>query len=167
MKIKSVKIQIAEEQIEAHQAETRHIPVGDLVEAAVKASAQAYAIYSGFKVGAAVLLESGIITTGNNQENAAYPSGLCAERVAIFHANATYPDQKVIAVAISAQYHDEPTPTAVPPCGSCRQVLLETERRFNHPIVIYMHGANEVIQIESAAQLLPLAFDGSFLNTPP
>jgi cytidine deaminase len=160
MKIESVKIQIAEHE----STEINNLPVEQLIEAAVAASNNAYAIYSGFMVGAAVLLDNGVVVTGNNQENAAYPSGLCAERVAIFHANASYPDQKVIAVAVSAKHSGKTTSVAVPPCGSCRQVLLETERRYNSEIHIYMHGSDKIIHVESAAQLLPLAFDGSFLK---
>lgn len=160
MKIESVKIHIAEHEsseLEDQNAER-------LIWAANQASKDAYAVYSGFRVGAAVLLENGVVVTGNNQENAAYPSGLCAERVAIFHANAAYPDQKVAAIAISARYKDEVVAAPIPPCGSCRQVLLETERRYNSPIDVFMHGSEKVIHVSSAADLLPLAFDRSFLT---
>lgn len=160
MKIESVKIQIADYEssdLDDQNAER-------LIWAANHASKDAYAVYSGFKVGAAVLLENGVVVTGNNQENAAYPSGLCAERVAIFHANAAYPDQRVVAVAISARYNDETVTAPIPPCGSCRQVLLETERRYKSPIDVFMHGTEKVIHVSSAADLLPLAFDSSFLT---
>ena len=161
MKIESVKIQIA-----VHEtAGILDQYTERLIKAAVDASNDAYAIYSGFKVGAAVLLENGEVVTGNNQENAAYPSGLCAERVAIFHANAMHPHKKVMAIAISARQNDEIVSSPVPPCGACRQVLLETERRFNQEINIYMHGIEKVVHISSAAQLLPLAFDKSFFKT--
>lgn len=160
MKIESVKIQIT-----VHEATEISDPFTErLIKAAIDASNDAYAIYSGFKVGAAVLLENGEVVTGNNQENAAYPSGLCAERVAIFHANAMHPHQKVLAIAISARHNEETVASPVPPCGSCRQVLLETERRFNQEINIYMHGSAKVIHVRSAAQLLPLAFDKSFFT---
>jgi len=161
MKIESVKIQITQ-----HEATEISDPFTErLIKAAIDASHDAYAIYSGFKVGAAVLLENGEVVTGNNQENAAYPSGLCAERVAIFHANAMHPNQKVMAIAISARQNDETVFTPTPPCGACRQVLLETERRFNQEINIYMHGIEKVVHISSAAQLLPLAFDKSFFKS--
>jgi cytidine deaminase len=160
MKIESVKIQIA-----AHETnEVGDRNVERLIKAAIDASNDAYAVYSGFNVGAAVLLEGGDIVTGNNQENAAYPSGLCAERVAIFYANANHPKKKVLAVAISAMYKGEALSSPIPPCGSCRQVLLETERRFGSEINIYMHGAEKVIHVDSASQLLPLAFDRTFLK---
>ena len=161
MKIESVKIQIAANQT----SEILDQDAESLIQAAIDASNDAYAIYSGFKVGAAVLLDNGVTVTGNNQENAAYPSGMCAERVAVFHANAVYPQHKVIAIAISAQHDNETVATPIPPCGSCRQVLLETERRYNHQIQVFMHGAEKVIYVDSAAQLLPLAFDSSFLKS--
>ncbi len=161
MKIESVKIHITE-----HESESSPDQYTErLINAAIDACKNAYAIYSGFMVGAAVLLENGEVVTGNNQENAAYPSGLCAERVAIFHANAMYPHLKVLAVAITARHKDETVTTPVPPCGSCRQVLLETERRFNQEINIYMHGSTKVVHVSSAAQLLPLAFDRSYLDS--
>ncbi len=159
MKIESVKIQIAEDESASYIDQSAE----RLIESAIEASDNAYAVYSGFKVGAAVLLENGVVVTGNNQENAAYPSGMCAERVAIFHANASFPDQKVMAIAISAKHNGKITSIAIPPCGSCRQVLLETERRFNNDIHVYMHGSEKVIHVGSAAELLPLAFDSSFL----
>jgi len=161
MKIESVKIQIAEHESAGYIDESAE----RLILAAIAASDDAYAVYSGFKVGAAVLLENGVVVTGNNQENAAYPSGLCAERIAIFHANATYPDQKVMAIAISAKHNGKTTSVAIPPCGSCRQVLLESERRYNNDIQVYMHGSDKVIHVGSAAQLLPLAFDSSYLTS--
>ena len=105
-----------------------------LIEAAKEATKKAYAPYSGFKVGAAVLLENGEIISGNNQENAAYPSGLCAERTTVFFANATFPNQKIEALAVAAWHKDRFTNEVITPCGGCRQVLLETENRFNAPM---------------------------------
>ncbi|HAZ03233.1 MAG TPA: cytidine deaminase, partial [Marinilabiliales bacterium] len=99
-----------------------------------EAALRAYAPYSNFNVGAAVLLSNGEVFSGNNQENAAYPSGLCAERVAIFYANSKYPNVPVLAIAICAFNKNGILKTPVPPCGSCRQVLLESEIRFKTPI---------------------------------
>ncbi len=161
MKIESIKIQIAEHESVGYINESAE----RLIESAISAADDAYAVYSGFHVGAAVLLDNGVVVTGNNQENAAYPSGLCAERVAIFHANASFPKQKVVAIAVSAKHNGKTTSVAVPPCGSCRQVLLETERRYDNEIQIYLHGSDKVIHVGSAAQLLPLAFDSSFLKS--
>ncbi|NLV38142.1 MAG: cytidine deaminase, partial [Bacteroidales bacterium] len=99
----------------------------ELIEAAKKASLDAYAPYSGFKVGSALLLDNGEILVANNQENAAYPSGLCAERVVLFYANATYPKNRVLSLAVAANKEGIFTENPISPCGSCRQVLLESE----------------------------------------
>jgi len=130
-----------------------------LYDSASNAAMDAYAPYSGFQVGAAVLLDDGTIVCGNNQENAAYPSGLCAERVALFYAGAQYPDIPVKAIAIAA-FSEGQQVAHVSPCGSCRQVLLETENRFRKPIRVILCGTEEVGIIESAASLLPVGFDG-------
>lgn len=135
-----------------------------LIEAAKEATKNAYVPYSGFSVGAAVLLENGKIISGNNQENAAYPSGLCAERTAVFFANASHPDQKVIAIAIAAWYNGQFTNDVITPCGGCRQVLLETENRFKAPMKILMYGNNEVYVLRSAKDLLPLSFGDEMLK---
>ena len=130
-----------------------------LVEKAKEATKDAYAPYSKFRVGAAVLLENGEIIIGTNQENAAYPSGLCAERVAIFYANSKYPDQAVKAIAVASFFNGKFNETPVYPCGSCRQVLLETQTRYNKPMDIIMYGSNSVQIVKSAKLLLPLCFD--------
>lgn len=135
-----------------------------LIEAAKEATKNAYAPYSGFSVGAAVLLENGEIVPGNNQENAAYPSGLCAERTAIFFANASRPDQKVIAIAVAARHNGQFTKDVITPCGGCRQVLLETENRFGSPIKVLMYGNDEVYVLGSAKDLLPLSFGDEMLK---
>jgi cytidine deaminase len=129
-----------------------------LVKKAKEASQRAYAPYSHFLVGAAVLLENNEIVTGNNQENAAYPSGLCAERTAMFYANATYPDVPVLALAVAAQNIHGFLPDPIAPCGSCRQVLLETENRYGKPLRILLYGSKEIAIIETAKDLLPLSF---------
>jgi cytidine deaminase len=119
---------------------------------------QAYAPYSGFHVGAAVLLENGLIVSGNNQENSAYPSGLCAERVALFYANANYPDSGVKTIAISAAKNDVLVNEPVKPCGSCRQALAETEVRFKTPIRIILDGQDGILVLNGVESLLPLSF---------
>lgn len=135
-----------------------------LVEAG-KALLGAYAPYSGFKVGAAVLLEGGEIVVGNNQENAAYPSGLCAERVALFAARAVHPNKKILALAVQASSLDIEVNSPVSPCGSCRQVMCEYEfnQQANYPVLL--SGAQgQIYRFESASDLLPLAFQGNFLK---
>ncbi len=136
----------------------------ELVSKAREAAENAYAPYSHFQVGAAVLLENGLIIQGNNQENAAYPSGLCAERVALFYANAQYPKQKVLSLAVAVIVNGKSIVDPVPPCGSCRQVITETEMRFNHPIKIIMVGEQKIDMVENAKSLLPFNFDGKYLS---
>ena len=128
-----------------------------LIEAR-RITALAYAPYSGFHVGAAILLENGMIITGNNQENSAYPSGLCAERVALFYANANYPDSKVKTIAISAAKNGILVNESVKPCGSCRQALAETEVRFETPIRIILDGQDSILVLHGVESLLPLSF---------
>ena len=134
-----------------------------LVEKAIDAAKNAYAPYSEFNVGAAVLLENDKIVMGNNQENAAYPSGLCAERVALFYVNAIYPDQRVKAIAIVALKDGEMVPSVVTPCGNCRQAMLETESRFEKPIRIIMGSQKGFWVVDKAQYLLPLSFTGDSL----
>ena len=136
-----------------------------LIDAAKQATSNAYAPYSKFHVGAALLLENGKIITGNNQENAAYPSGLCAERTAVFYANAQYPDQKIKTIAIAAHYNGDFTEDLISPCGSCRQVLLEVESRYDSPVKIMMYNKKgEVYVAESMSSLMPLSFDKKALE---
>jgi cytidine deaminase len=133
-----------------------------LVQAAKAATKNAYAPYSNFHVGAAALLDDGQIVIGNNQENAAYPSGLCAERVAIFHVGANYPEKKVLQMAIVAKPADKDFIEAYP-CGGCRQVLLEYQNKQKTPIELLMVQPNDQILKVNADQLLPFGFDGSAL----
>lgn len=128
-----------------------------LVTAAVDATKQSYAPYSHFRVGAAALLADGTIVTGSNQENAAYPSGLCAERVALFHAGHQYPDIPVVALAIAA-WTDGKQVDRIFPCGACRQVLLETEQRYDKSLKVMLCGLKEILVAPSAVSLLPLCF---------
>lgn len=134
-----------------------------LMEAALKATEGSYAPYSKFHVGAAALLENGMIVTGSNQENAAYPSGLCAERVTLFHAGHQYPDIPVMALAIAATTKGEQV-ESISPCGACRQVLLETEQRYGKPVKVLLCGRKDVIIAESAESLLPLCFGANDLK---
>ncbi|MFC2111921.1 cytidine deaminase [Bacteroidota bacterium] len=135
-----------------------------LITAAKTAAANAYAPYSNFRVGAAMLLSSGELITGNNQENAAYPDGLCAERVAMFAANANHPSSGIEMLAVAAMINDDFLEEPVYPCGSCRQALLESENRFNAPMRILMYGKNRIHIANSVKDLLPLSFDASFLK---
>lgn len=137
----------------------------EVVDSARKATANSYAIYSGFNVGAAVRLAGGTIVSGTNQENAAYPSGLCAERTTLFWANSQYPDKPVEILAIAARTEHGELERPIPPCGACRQVILETEKRFNTPIRIILYGTKECYIIEDGVKaLLPLSFDAGFLE---
>lgn len=136
-----------------------------LIDAAKQATSNAYAPYSHFHVGAALLLENGTIITGNNQENAAYPSGLCAERTAVFYANAQYPNQKIVSMAVAAFYKGKFTEDLISPCGSCRQVLLEVESRYKSPVRILLYKEeNEVYVAESMSSLMPLSFTKDALD---
>lgn len=136
----------------------------ELVEAARHAVSTSYAPYSNFHVGAAVRLASGHIVKGSNQENAAYPSSLCAERTALFHAGAQYPNDAPQQIAITAKDSAGFTPYPVPPCGGCRQVMLEVETRYNQSLELLLCSADTVYSIKSAKDLMPLSFDKSFLK---
>lgn len=135
-----------------------------LLDEARRATYRSYAPYSHFSVGAAVELADGTIVSGSNQENAAYPSGLCAERTAVFYTNSRYPDQPIRRICIVArdtegQFLQRP----ISPCGACRQVLLETEQRAKNAIEVLLYGTDGVYIINSIKDLLPLGFDESFL----
>ncbi len=135
-----------------------------LIGKAKEAVKRAYAPYSQFFVGASVLLKNGEIISGNNQENAAYPSGLCAERVALFYANSLYPDVAVEALAVTVFTKNDFLETPAPPCGACRQVMLETEIRFKTPMKIFLVGKKQIYVIENAKSLLPIHFDKDLLE---
>ncbi|MCD6068353.1 MAG: cytidine deaminase [Bacteroidetes bacterium] len=125
----------------------------------------AYAPYSHFNVGAAILLENGEIITGNNQENAAYPSGLCAERVAIFYAGAKYPGVKIKSIAVSCKAENQVINDPVSPCGACRQAIAEYETRYAQKIRMIMAGeSGRVFIAESIESLLPLMFNRKYLK---
>lgn len=136
-----------------------------LMQIAVEARENAYAPYSQFMVGAAVLLANEKIVIGNNQENASYPSGLCAERVALFQAGAKYPKVEINTIAISAssKIHKVDRPAA--PCGNCRQAIAEYEQKQNSPIsILMMGGSGKIFKCESLEDILPLAFGSSYLK---
>lgn len=132
-----------------------------LIDKAKEMTQHSYVPYSKFHVGAAVLLANGVIVTGSNQENAAYPSGLCAERTTLFYANSQYPDQTVLALAVAARTENGFIDNPIPPCGACRQVILETETRYLHPVRILLYGKKEIYIIKGIRDILPLSFDGS------
>ena len=135
-----------------------------LMQKAVEARDNAYAPYSNFNVGAAILLDNGEIITGSNQENASYPSGLCAERTAIYYAGSQFPNTKIVKMAISATSKTKPTTSPIPPCGACRQAIAEYEIKQETPIEIYFMGETGAIaKSASLANLLPLVFDKSVL----
>ncbi|MBX7050593.1 MAG: cytidine deaminase [Flavobacteriales bacterium] len=130
-----------------------------LLEAATEAMRDAYAPYSRFKVGAAILLENGVVIKGNNQENAAYPSGLCAERVAIYACGANYPGIRIISIAITAGSLDFASDHPIAPCGACRQTMLEYELNQESPIAVIMRGrSGKIYRCEGIKQLLPIFF---------
>ena len=154
MKNLELKTVIQEYQFEELTAEEQH-----LVELAIEATTRSYAPYSNFHVGASLLLNNGAEIIGCNQENAAFPAGLCAERSAIFAAGAQYPNAAVEKIAIAAR---EPngnlTAEPVSPCGTCRQVLIETETRFHRPIRILLYGRNRIYVMDGIRHLMPLSF---------
>jgi cytidine deaminase len=131
----------------------------NLVEQARKATFRSYAPYSKFSVGAAIALDNGTVVTGANQENAAFPSGTCAERSACFYAHAQYPEAKFKAIAIAARNNTgNEVEMPISPCGSCRQALLEYETLAGHNIEVILAGAKEIYKVQSIKALLPLAF---------
>lgn len=135
-----------------------------LVKSAIEATTRSYAPYSNFRVGAAVQMADGTLITGNNQENAAYPSGLCAERTALFYANSKYPEIPVSTIAIAARTEQDLISLPIPPCGACRQVILEAEKRHQKPIRLLLYGKKEIYEVKSIADLLPLSFDAASME---
>lgn len=129
-----------------------------LVEAAIEATKSSYAPYSHFNVGAAVRLDNRVVIPGCNQENAAFGVTICAERTALFAAGAQYPDAKVEAIAIAARNADGLLDEPIPPCGTCRQAMVETEKRSGNKLHILLYGRKHVYIIEGIGSLLPLTF---------
>lgn len=130
----------------------------ELIRAAIEATNNAYANYSHFYVGAALRLENGKMVIGANQENAAFPSGLCAERTAVFAAQANYPDSPIETLAIAGRNEKGVLPSPITPCGACRQVILEIEDRYKKPIKILLYGTQKIYCVRSVKDLLPLSF---------
>jgi len=129
-----------------------------LVQEASKASSNAYVPYSKFHVGAAILLENGQIICANNQENSAFPSGLCAERTAVFYANSQYPNTPILTLAVTAEKDGSPVKYPIPPCGACLQVLLESEKRHQTPMEIILYATDKIYIADSVEQFLPYGF---------
>ena len=130
----------------------------ELIKAAIEATKRSYAPYSNFSVGAAVRLKDGQIITGTNQENAAYPSGICAERTTLFYAGSQYPQIPVTTLAIAAHNGKELTDQPISPCGACRQVILEAEERHQQQIRIILYGTKGIYSVETVRDLLPFSF---------
>ncbi len=142
------------------------LPAADraLAEEALEAAAGAYAPYSGFRVGAAIRLDDGTVIRGANVENAAFPSGSCAEKTALSYMVANHGNRRAEAIAITAIHHGEMSDEPVTPCGNCRQMLAEEERRTNTPIKVILAGRSKVWVIEESSQLLPLSFTGGSMK---
>jgi len=155
MKIRNIQIQFEEYPNDDHLDKADR----SLLDNAENALKSAYAPYSEFRVGASVLLDNGELISGSNQENAAYPSGLCAERVALFHAKSKYPDSVIKAIAITAKSDHFDIDHPVAPCGACRQVIAEAESRQNKEIRIIMKGNSGITHVvKGISNLLPLMF---------
>jgi len=135
-----------------------------LIDAAREATKNSYSPYSNFAVGAAARLANGTVVTGANQENAAYPSGLCAERTVLFYANAQYPDQAVETLAVAAFNKGDFLEQPISPCGGCRQVMLEVEKRYGKPMRILLYGKKEIYELSKVGELLPFSFDASSME---
>lgn len=160
MKTKRIEINYQSCKFEELSAEEQH-----LIEEARKATYRSYSPYSRFSVGASVLLTNGLVLSGSNQENAAYPSGLCAERTVLYYANSQHPNQPITMMAIAARSEKGFTKIPITPCGACRQVLAETEIRFEHPIRILLYGETETIIIDGVRDLLPFSFNNNILGS--
>ncbi len=160
MQTKEIKILVREYENFSELTEQDQI----LVTEARKIAEKAYAPYSGFKVGAALLMNDGSIITGNNQENAASPVGTCAERSALFWANANYPEKAVLAIAVTAIDPSGRRAKSLSPCGSCRQAMLETQQRFSQPIRIILDSRDKIEILDNVDSLLPLNFNGNSLK---
>ena len=144
--------------IELKQKEELSAEEQMLVEKAIEATKRSYSVYSHFAVGAALMLENGDIVLGANQENAAFPSGLCAERTAIFAAQVNNPEQPLKTIAIAARNENGLLKKPITPCGGCRQVMLEIEDRYKKPVKILLYGTDGIYVINSVKDIMPLSF---------
>ncbi|MDQ3048984.1 MAG: cytidine deaminase [Bacteroidota bacterium] len=161
MEKKELKISYTEYETEAELSEMEQ----QLLKKAREASERAYAPYSNFYVGAALWLDNGIIVSGNNQENVAYPSGLCAERVAIYAAGAQYPDVKIRAIAVTCKSKQFAVNEPLSPCGACRQAIAEYEQRYHTDIRIILTGETGKIRVlDSISDMLPFMFKAEELK---
>ena len=145
--------------VEYHSLEQLDSKDLELAQAAIEATALSYAPYSNFNVGAAVLFEDGVIVKGANQENAAYPSGMCAERTALFYASASRPDKAMTAIAIAAGQNGKICEMPVTPCGACRQVMAQYQTKSARPMEILLVGDKKIWKFNKVDDLLPLIFD--------
>lgn len=159
MKTLNINIKIATATIDELEQKDR-----ELIEAAIGATAHSYSPYSHFCVGAALRLSNDSIVIGANQENAAFPSGLCAERTAIFAAQAQTPEYAPTTLAIAARNTNGLMPEPIVPCGSCRQVMLEMEDRYKRNLRILLYGTEEIYIINSVKDILPLTFTGDSMK---
>jgi cytidine deaminase len=161
MKTKEIKISISEfEKLDELPSQDQ-----DLILKARSAATNAYAPYSHYMVGSAIRLKDGTIVTGNNQENASSPLGTCAERSAMFWANANYPELSVESIVVTAiDQHGEPARN-VSPCGACRQVMLETQHRFKTPMRVILDSRDKIEILNNVESLLPLSFNGNSLKS--
>lgn len=163
MKVRNINIRIEEYENEGQLAKEDQ----SLMNEAKHAIDSSYAPYSAFHVGAAALLESGLVITGSNQENGAYPSGLCAERVALFNAKHQYPEESIKALAITAHADHFSIDHPIAPCGACRQVISEVQNRQTQNIRIILKGDKGAVQvIDGIENLLPLMFKEEKLKRP-
>ena len=146
--------------------DSNELPDADriLAEEAAVAASGAYAPYSHFMVGAAILLDDGTVVRGANVENAAFPSGSCAEKTALSCSVSNYPGKRPVAIAIAAMSGGKPTLEPVPPCGNCRQMLVEEEQRHGKPIKVILAGSEKILVIDSAESIMPLRFTKSNLH---
>ncbi|MCR5077548.1 MAG: cytidine deaminase [Prevotella sp.] len=159
MKTIDLSIKIGFCQPDELSAEEQH-----LVQTAITATGNSYSPYSRFRVGAALLLADGTEIMGANQENAAFPSSLCAERSAIFAAQSTHPDQAITTLAIAAGNEYGLMREPIVPCGACRQVILEMEDRYKQPVRILLYGTSGVYVINTVKDILPLQFVGESMK---
>ncbi|TDO03188.1 cytidine deaminase [Sunxiuqinia elliptica] len=161
MKTKEIKISISEfDKLDELSAADQ-----ELIQVARKIAQQAYAPYSNYQVGSALRLEDGTIISGNNQENASSPLGNCAERTAIFWANANHPNLAIETIVVTAIDQSKKAALKVSPCGACRQVMLEAEHRYKKPIRVILDSANKIEILQSASHLLPMSFNGDSLKS--
>ncbi len=136
----------------------------NLIIAAMEKTSESYSPYSGFAVGASVLLEDGSCIAGTNQENASYPLCRCAESVALSTASALHPNTKIMAMAVAVFHRGQFTQEPISPCGACRQIIREQEGRYGQDIALYMYGQSKIIMIDSIQLILPLSFNENSLK---